>query len=66
MQGELRFGWRFDLVTLIESRNDFQFIHFNVIMQNNRSWFLSVVYASPADELHVELWGNLATMAASI
>lgn len=61
--GGIAVGWKTDLVLMVEDRNDFQFLHFNVVMHDHRSWFFSIVYASPVEEMRAELWGTLATMA---
>lgn len=64
--GGIGVGWKIDAVSLLELKNDFQFIHFNVMMQDSGSWFLSFVYASPVDELQTDMWSQFITMAASM
>lgn len=64
--GGIAVGWKIEVVGLVALRNEFQFIHFEVPMQHHSSWFLTLVYASPVEELRTELWRDISDMAASM
>lgn len=59
-------GWKTHLVDLLEITNDFQFIHFEVTMQNGRKWYFSPTYASPHEELRSDLWRSFHTISRTM
>jgi exonuclease III len=64
--GGILVAWKEDSVTVNLLKNDFQFLHLSVTLEDGLSWNFTTVYASPKDDLKRELWMKLHSISASI
>lgn len=44
----------------------FQFLHIQVLLNNDKSWFFTPVYTSPIGDRRMELWNELCGIVASM